>query len=161
VRGTLDTEAGGVVTVQHVGPALVIGADEPAGAGRLLVMPAEFPAYEKLFVLDPAAHSVVADRDELVGLVEPSLGADLLRLTISRGRLRVDDREMAATYDGPELTVGLHPAFAHYAISVAIGAEVMIDVTEVVKPVVFRSATDSSFICMVMPIRLEDPTSSG
>jgi DNA polymerase III sliding clamp (beta) subunit (PCNA family) len=139
--------------------AVVVGPESDIAAGRMPAMPAEFPPYEKLFVLDPDAHSVIADRAALEELLGDSLVHDLLRLRLLSGRLQLDvegepPRELAVTYEGPDLTVGLHPAFAHYAVSSAIGPDVMIDVTEPIRPVVFRSATDSSYICLVMPVKL-------
>jgi len=43
--------------------AVVVGTDIPAG--RMPAMPTKFPAYEKLFVLDPDAYSVVVARAAL------------------------------------------------------------------------------------------------
>ncbi len=155
IRATLADE--GQVEVTKHDHAVVVGPDRPAG--RMPVTPAEFPPYEKLFVLDPDAHSVIADRAALEELLSDVVGQDLLRLRLLSGRLQLDvdgepPRELAVTYEGPELTVGLHPAFAHYAVASAIGPDVMIDVTEPTRPVVFRSATDSSYICLVMPVKL-------
>ena len=39
-------------------------------------------------------------------------------------------------------------------MSSSLGPEVVIEVIDPVRPVVFRSATDSSYICMLMPIKL-------
>lgn len=155
IRPTLARE--GHVEVTRHDHAVIVGPDEQKG--RLPVMPAEFPPYEKLFVLDPDAHSIVADRAALTELLAGLVGHDLLRLRCRPGRLDVEvdgaaPRELAVTYEGPELTVGLHPAFAHYAVASAVGPDVMIEVTEPVRPVVFRSATDSSYICLVMPVKL-------
>lgn len=144
------------VDVRHDGGALVIGED--AQAGRLTVMPAEFPAYEKLFVLDPAAHSAIVERTPLAAILQAAGDRAVAKVTLEPGRVRVDGEpasELPAVYEGPELTVGLHPAFAHYAVDAAVGPEVMIEITTPLRPVVFRSATDSSYICMVMPIKLD------
>ena len=155
IRTTLGDE--GQVEVTRHDHAVVVGADE--STGRMPAMAADFPPYEKLFVLDPDAHSAVADRASLEQLLAEAVGQDVLRLRLLEGRLQLDvagepPRELAVTYDGPDLTVGLHPAFAHYAVASAIGPDVMIDITEPVRPVVFRSATDSSYICLVMPVKL-------
>jgi DNA-binding transcriptional MerR regulator len=141
------------VAVQHHDLALTIGADEQAG--RLLIVPAEFPPYERLLVLDASAHSAVVGRDRLAAALEAVSDRDVCRLGLRPGSVDVDGVDVRAAYDGPELTVGLHPAFAQYAVASAVGPEVMIEVTEPVRPVVFRSATDSSYICMVMPIKLD------
>lgn len=136
--------------------ALTVGED-PA-AGRLPHMPAEYPAYEKLLVGDPDAHSIVVDRTALVQLLEPTLGRDVLRVTVAGDALSIDTeppQHLEVVYEGPELVVGLRPAFIHYAVTSSVGPEVMIDITEPHRPVVFRSATDSSYICMVMPIKLQ------
>ena len=148
----------GQVAVTNHEHEVVVGADPTSG--RLPSIPAEFPAYERLFTLDPEASSVVADRAELARLLAATVGNDRLRLTLLSGRLRIEVDgepavEMAVVYDGPELAVGLHPAFAHYAVASAVGPEVMIDITEPARPIVFRSATDSSYICLVMPIKLD------
>lgn len=156
IRTTLAGE--GQVEVTKHDHAVVVGADDTVG--RMPAMPAEFPPYEKLFVLDPQAHSVIADRATLEELLSGAVGKDLLRLRLLDGRLQLDvngepPRELPVTYEGPELTAGLHPAFAHYAVAAAIGPDVMIDITEPTRPVVFRSATDSSYICLVMPVKLQ------
>jgi hypothetical protein len=39
-----------------------------------------------------------------------------------------------------------------------VGAEVVIEVTEPIRPVVFRSADDGSYTCMVMPVRVGPPS---
>ncbi len=155
IRATLPSD--GQVEVTKHDAAVVIGPDAPAG--RMPAMPVEFPAYERLFVLDPEAHSVVVDRAALEQLLTDAVGQDLLRLRLASGRLQLDvngepPRELAVTYEGPDLTVGLNPAFAHYAVASAVGPDVMIEVTEPTRPVVFRSATDSSYICLVMPVKL-------
>ena len=58
-------------------------------------------------------------------------------------------------YAGPEMTVALNPEYASYAVRSAVGPEVRLEVNHPHQPMVFRSATDSSFICMIMPIRLD------
>ena len=135
--------------------------DVTVGDARMPAMPAEFPPYEKLFVLDPAAHSVVADRASFAALLADVVGRDLLRLRLVPGQLTIavegePSRTLDVSYEGPELEVGLHPAFAHYAVASAVGPEVMVEITEPVRPVVFRSATDSSYICLVMPVKLRE-----
>ena len=155
IRTGLASE--GPVEVTKHEHAVVVGPD--ADRGRMPAMAAEFPPYEKLFVLDPDAHSIVADRGQLAERFADAIGNDVLRLCLSAGRLRVDvagrpAQEMAVTYEGPDIDVGLHPAFAHYAVASAVGPDVMIDITDPVRPVVFRSATDSSYICLVMPVKL-------
>jgi DNA-binding transcriptional MerR regulator len=157
IRTTLADK--GPVEVTKHDHRVVVGPDETAG--QMLAMSAEFPPYEKLFVLDPDAHSVIADRAALEQLLAEDVGKDLLRIRLLNGRLQLGvdgepPRELAVTYEGPELTVGLHPAFAHYAVSSAVGPDVMIDITEPIRPVVFRSATDSSYICLVMPVKLQN-----
>jgi DNA-binding transcriptional MerR regulator len=155
IRKTLGD--GERIDVTHEEHALVVG-DDPS-TGKLYLIPAEFPPYEKLLVLDPDAHSLIVERGAIVDALQSAVGRDVVRLTLSDGQLTLDGEtphSIPARYQGPELVVGMHPAFAHFAASSAVGAEVMIDVTEPMKPVVFRSATDSSYICMVMPIRLAD-----
>jgi len=123
----------------------------------MAVIPAEFPAYEKLFVLDPDAHSIIVERTVLRKALQGALERDVLRMSITTDRLRLDNeppQDLEVSYSGPDLTVGLNPKFAHYAVVSSVGPEVMIDLTKPTGPVVFRSATDSSFICMVMPIKL-------
>ena len=155
IRGTLPDE--GHVEVTYGADAVFVGADR--AAGRVPSMAAEFPPYEKLFVLDPDAHAAVVDRAALEDLLADAVGQDVVRLRLLGGRLLLDvdgepARELTASYVGPELSVGLHPAFAHYAVASAVGPDVMIDITDPLRPVVFRSATDSSYICLVMPVRL-------
>jgi DNA polymerase III sliding clamp (beta) subunit (PCNA family) len=152
IRRGLDA---GTVDVTRLEHGLIVGSG--ADAPSVVAMAAEFPPYEILMVFGEQATSAVVDRTALVDLFETAGDADLVRVTIGNGKLVLDDepgRSIGAACDGPGLTVGLRPEFARYAAEAAMGPEVMIEVTEAVKPVVFRSATDSSFICMVMPIRL-------
>lgn len=73
----------GVVEVRSDEHALVVGPDRDAR--RMPAMPAEFPPYEKLFVLDPEAHAVLVDRMALEEVLADSVGEALLRIRVRPG----------------------------------------------------------------------------
>jgi DNA polymerase III subunit beta len=150
IRPKLDGQA--QVIVRRDDNSLILGLD--GGDTEIRAIPAEFPAYETFFGIDPDANSITVARSALVEALQALTDVDTARFVFESGELRVDTKVIGA-YQGPDMLVGLNPRFAHYAVSAAVGPEVMIEVVDPLKPVVFRSATDSSYICMLMPIRLD------
>ncbi|MHB8467971.1 MAG: DNA polymerase III subunit beta family protein [Acidimicrobiales bacterium] len=139
-----------------------------SGAGddeTLALMAMDYPDYEKLFSARPAAYSITVPRAVLDAALStpghrehhPATGHDIVRLHLCPDGLDVGTDlpvHLPATYDGPDMVIALNPDYASYASRSAIGPEVTVEVTDPTQPVVFRSATDSSFICLVMPISM-------
>jgi DNA polymerase III sliding clamp (beta) subunit (PCNA family) len=149
-RSLAGTDAVDVHLAEH---HLVVGQQ------RVPRQPTEFPEYEKLLTPDdaPPSRSALVDRAALQDLVSTASGAPLLKLSFADGRVSLDAdarRSVPAKYEGdPPPTVGLHPRFVAAALDAAVGPEVLVEVVAPDRPVVFRSATDSSYVCMVMPIK--------
>lgn len=147
--------ARGPVAVELIDNALRVGLS--TGHVDIEVMPLEFPGYEPLLSADPAAQAITVERE---GISQALAGqdSDVVRFALTSGGLRVEGDppiELAGVYGGKETVVGLNPKLARYAVDAAMGPEVTLEVSDPNRPVVFRSATDSSYICMIMPIRLE------
>ena len=122
-------------------------------------VPATFPAYEGFLTRDPGAGHVVVDRDGLLGVLDRFAvegGAVLLQagadeLVVLRGEAY---ETLPIRYPGPELHVALMPAYAADAVRGALGPEVVIEIADPLRPVVFRSADDGTYTTMLMPVRL-------
>lgn len=154
-RARIDLPPSGVVGLSlEEGRLRVTGPAEDAELGLLL---AEYPDYEGLLEPDPQAVAVIVEREPLVTLLRGLLEKDVVRLSLSSGRVSVDDREVAVgePWTGPDLIVGLNPRFLHYAVGSAMGPDVRIEVASDLRPVLIRAATDGSFVCLVMPIKLD------
>ena len=153
IRASLDANDSVGVSLDEQAVVIALGD----GDVRLNVVPAEFPPYERFFGTDPGARAATVGRVELADALEAIIDRDVVRIELSEGRLRLAVEpavDIDATYEGPGIAVGLNPRFSHYAVSSSLGPEVVIEVTDPIRPVVFRSATDSSYICMLMPIKL-------
>ena len=110
--------------------------------------------------MDRDAHDIIVDRSELLAALEWMTGesGDVVLFTATGAALTLERCEhvtsVAATYEGPTLHVAIDPTFAADAVRGAVGAEVVIEVTDSLRPVVFRSADDGTYTTMIMPVRL-------
>ncbi|HET6952487.1 MAG TPA: MerR family transcriptional regulator, partial [Acidimicrobiales bacterium] len=123
-------------------------------------VPAGFPDYEAVMVRDGDAHAVVVRRDDLRAALARFAGTDgAVLVRVAPGRLTVlrGDEEVvvAAEHDGRGVDVALDPAFATDAVVAAIGQDLVVEVADALRPVVFRSADDGTFTTMLMPVRLD------
>jgi DNA polymerase III sliding clamp (beta) subunit (PCNA family) len=105
---------------------------------------------------------VVVDRDALhAGLrrfADPGGdGAVLLRASADGVTLVRRDVEVVvpARYDGPPADVALDPGFAAEAVAATAGPDVVVEIVDPLRPVVFRSADDGTFTTLLMPVRLD------
>ena len=117
-----------------------------------------FPDYEKILVVHDDAHPLVVPRAALLEAVETEDGA-VLWMTLQKDSLltgKDGSYFVPASYDGPDLTVTLNRDFARDGILAAIGPDVVIEATSPRHPVVFRSATDGTYVHMVMPVLVRD-----
>lgn len=115
-----------------------------------------FPDYEKLLVVHDDAHPLVVDRAALLDAIETDDDA-VLWFELRPGALLAGKDAsylLHATYDGPPLEIAMNRDYALAAIRTAVGPDVVIEATSPVHPVVFRSATDGTFVHMVMPVRV-------
>jgi DNA-binding transcriptional MerR regulator len=150
--------ATGDVVLGTVDEDLVLrGADDTEH--RVRTVPATYPAYEALLAAEADAAAVIVDRAELLDALERFPGeGDAVLLEITDGRMaviRLDERvEIPARWSGPTLHVAVNPSYAAAAITGATGPDVVIEIVDPLRPVVFRSADDGTFTSMLMPIRL-------
>lgn len=168
-RWRSELPSGGDLTVEVLDDHLVVRHD--GVEARHPSVPASFPAYEAVLARDgagygigvggrgAAAGQVVVDRRAALAAFERlAEQGDAVLLRARPGELaliRRDEREsVSARYDGPELHVALDPAFARDAVAAALGPEVVIEVAEPLRPVVFRSADDGTYTTLLMPVRL-------
>ncbi|HEY2330973.1 MAG TPA: MerR family transcriptional regulator [Acidimicrobiales bacterium] len=126
---------------------------------RTSSLPDEFPAYEAILTSDPSGQSLVADRAELLGVLERfALQGDAVLLDLDRDRLRLIRREerveLVVRHAGPAAAVALDPGFAAEAIRGAVGPEVVVEIVGSLLPVVIRSADDGTYTALLMPVRL-------
>ena len=128
------------------------------GDVELPTVPAEFPAYETFFGSDPDASVLTIQRTDLLRGLEQAPVSDCVRLELSTAGSRIVDDPpiaLAGDYEGEAMLVGLNPNYLRYAAESALGPDLRIELTTPTRPVLIKSATDSSFICMVMPIKVE------
>jgi DNA polymerase III sliding clamp (beta) subunit (PCNA family) len=158
-----DLPSSGVVTVAAAGGDLAVRGDGGDGVdfGCPLV-PAEFPAYEAVLAREGGAAAVVVGRDALhAGLrrfAEPAgEGAVLVRAGAGGVALVRRDVEVVVPsgYAGPPADVALDPGFAADAVAATTGPDVVLEVVDPLRPVVFRSADDGTFTTLLMPVRLD------
>ena len=122
-------------------------------------MPTTFPDYETF--LQPAAHvtSAVLSRSEFLSALEAFDGQDAVVLNTSHdgvGLVRGErSLQVGAGCDGPEQRIALNPAFAADAVRNAVGAEVVMEIEDPLRAVVFRSADDGTYTSLVMPVKLD------
>jgi DNA polymerase III sliding clamp (beta) subunit (PCNA family) len=75
------------------------------------------------------------------------------------GGVRLVRREVEvlvpARYGGPPADVALDPGFAADAVAATTGPDVVVEIVDPLRPVVFRSADDGTFTALLMPVRLD------
>lgn len=125
---------------------------------EIWVVPAEYPDYEAFFGSDPEAGTVTLEREALVGMLSRLDDDQIVKLELDAGGVTIVGQGPVPTseaWTGPKTSVGFRAGFLLYAVGSSVGPEVRIEITTPIKPVLLRSATDGSFICLVMPIRLD------
>jgi DNA polymerase-3 subunit beta len=155
VRAKTELPPDGELEVSFEGRTIKISG--PATEIDLGVVPAEYPDYEQLFGSDPEASSFTAERAALAEILASKHDHKAVLLELRASDVRVgDDRvPVIETWDGPDMTVAINPRFFDYAVGSAVGPEIRVEISTPLKPVLFRAATDGSFICLVMPVKLD------
>lgn len=145
------------------GPATV-GVDDlhltvsgPGGDQTAALLRAEYPTYERLLGTESAAHVITVGRDQLIKAMSGSGDVERLRLGLRAGELVVDipagPVRLDASYSGDGVDLVINPRFVLFAAEASVGPEIVIEANEPLKPVLFRSADDGTFVCLVMPIK--------
>ena len=156
LRGLLD--ATGPADLEVRDGRLRVTMSDLVGEG--LVVAAEYPDYERLLAVDVSSHVLQVERAKLLEALEPHQDAPVVKLTFRRGALAVGGQEdlgveLEATYAGEGISIALNPSFTSYAVESAVGPDLVLEATEPLHPIVFRSADDGTYVCMVMPIRVD------
>ncbi|MEU0091523.1 hypothetical protein [Kribbella sp. NPDC006257] len=124
---------------------------------ELRVVEDEFPAYQVMLDDLPApVCRVVVDRLRLLEL----LTGGMVALDIKSGKLTVS--EVAAGEIGSlevvgagDVRIGFTAAVLAAALSVSVGPDVLLEISEPARPVTVRSADQGTFTTLVMPARLD------
>jgi DNA polymerase-3 subunit beta len=115
-----------------------------------------FPDYEQLLSGLPTGHRAVTARRPLTETLAAA-GSTTATLTLRDGGIEVVgdavDRSLPATWDGPPQRITINPAFLSEALAGLVGPDVIIEVSDPVRPVVLRSADTGTFTVWTMPIR--------
>ena len=151
----LDSSA--PVTLTLEGRNINVRGDGVEIDGRTI--PAEFPDYEPVLTPSREQASVIVDRGDLSDALArfgAESGAVLFSTTPNGLRLlrRETTVEIAARGTSTDVHVCLDAGYVSDAIRHAVGPEVIIEIEDPMRPVVFRSADDGTDACLIMPVKL-------
>ena len=115
-----------------------------------------FPDYGQLLGGLPAGDRAVTARRPLVEAMA-AVGSATASLTLRAGALEVagDDilQSLPASWDGPPRQLLVNPGFVGEALAGLVGPDVVIEVSDALRPVVLRSADSGTFSVWTMPVR--------
>jgi DNA polymerase III subunit beta len=118
------------------------------------------PDYEQLLSSLPAGHHGIVGRREFTA----ALTACAARAAAVELRFRSDtiglisgERQsaIAATWDGPDLSVAVDARYLMEAVEVMVGPDVIIEAVDALKPVTVRCADTGTLSVVTMPIRID------
>ncbi len=146
--------------------AVTIGVDGTSlrvcGEGRDLVaslVPVTFPAYEKFLESDDGSTSVRFDRGRLLSSLPDDDADHAVTFSVSAGVLLVEHGGetvgLDAVVGGADQRVILDAGFVADAARCGVGAEMVVEIKDPLRPVVFRSADDGTFTTRIMPIKAD------
>lgn len=146
------------VRLQLDGRSIIASDDEAAITAH--VVPTDFPDYEQFLEPPEASTSIIVDRKGFLSAVQPfgeTAGAVLL--SAAQHHMRVRRRDLDVQIGGEQLGpcahVAIDPAYAAEAAENALGAELVIEIgPDPLRPVFFRSATNGTFVSLLMPVEL-------
>jgi DNA polymerase-3 subunit beta len=115
-----------------------------------------FPDYEQLLSALPVGHRAVTARRPLTEAMA-AVGSSTATLAFRTRALDVASdvtcQSLPARWDGPPQQVTINPEFLSEALNGLIGPDVVIEVSDALRPVVLRSADSGTFSVWTMPIR--------
>ena len=153
VRRALDALDGIVGCVELAGSAQYLSVTEPEL--QLPLIPEDFVDYRRVLQVQPGEHVAVTDRGHLAAAVA-DVPTEQVTLTLRPQSIDVAQTTLAATYDGPGLTVLLNRSYLLQALSTAAGPEVALESAGPLSPLVIRSADAGMQVHLIMPIRPDD-----
>lgn len=141
------------------GRSLTVSEGEVATATQ--VVPADFPDYEVLLTPRETSTAVIVDREEFSDAMQrfdDMTGAVLL--SASQNQLHIRRRDHSAQiecgHDVVDVHVAIDPAYGVHAAVSAIGSELVIEIEHnPLRPLLFRSATNGTFVSLLMPIKVD------
>ncbi|MFD5750757.1 MerR family transcriptional regulator [Streptomyces sp. NPDC127033] len=159
------------VTVEIGADVARISDTDGSGSRELSLWEGEFPAYRDMLAeLPETRHRLIVDRTALLATVTAHGEADAPVIAL---RLGEDDVQISPVrpeaQDGappasttlralrigePPLRIGFDPAVLAPALDASVGPDVLLEISEVTRPVVVRSADQGSFTTLVMPVAL-------
>jgi hypothetical protein len=143
--------------ITEVGPAaeVVVGGK----SRELKIVEDDFPEYQVILDGLPApACRMVVDRLRLLEL----LTGGIVALDIKPGRLTVSEDGSEDPHGEPidvvgfgEVRIGFTAAVLAAALSVSVGPDVLLEISDPARPVIVRSADQGTFTTLVMPALLD------
>ncbi len=123
-------------------------------------LPIEFPDYERFLERPEVATTVVADRASLRDALESFDESGAVLVSVAQNQLTLERRGQRSIVPveatGPPLHVAVNPQFMMDGVAGAIANEVAIEIEpDALRPVVFRSATDGTYVSVLMPFKLD------
>ncbi len=122
------------------------------------LVPVIFPDYEKFLAPVDGITRVTVDRSQFLAALQGMKGDETLHLSAADSSLRMScgdqNAEVDADIAGPAVEVALNASFVETAVRNSVGAEVVLEIEDSLKTVLFRSADDGTFTTRVMPIKL-------
>lgn len=119
------------------------------------LIPASYPNQLRV---DKSALEAAVDRATLVAgdhiPVRLELGEEGAQLSVLHQEVGTSSERLEASYKGEKLTIAFNPRYLSDGLSGILDEEVLIDVTDGLKPAVIRGADDPSFFYLLMPVRL-------
>jgi DNA polymerase III subunit beta len=162
-----NTESGDIgVYVSKEKNQIIFSQDDITLVGRLIE--AEFPNYEKIIPTDFSTKTII-EREELLkavkaGYVFARQTAGIIKLSIEKGRLLVSSNapsvgknvvKVEAKTTGEENEIAFNARYLLDFLSNSASETVSFEMTGPLNPGVFKEVNDSSFMHLIMPIRVQ------
>ncbi|MFE2938385.1 MerR family transcriptional regulator [Streptomyces sp. NPDC059255] len=166
------------VTVEIGADVARISDADGSGSRELTLWDGEFPAYRDMLAeLPKTRHRLIVDRSALLAAVTahgetgaPADGTDapVIALRLGEDDVHISPARPEALDDAPPgsttlralrigelpLRIGFDPAVLAPALDASVGPDVLLEISDVTRPVVVRSADQGSFTTLVMPVAL-------
>lgn len=145
-------EEGCEVGLEIVGDQLVADGQS---ARTFSLIDGTYPDYEVILSVREEWFPAIMRADEFQDAVEES-PEDPVHLLFSSSGVTVEGRNAAvdARYEGPDLEIAFDRGFLRDVLSVTMGPDIAIEVTDSASAAYFRSAEDATSVALLMPVRI-------
>ena len=129
------------------------------------VLAGDFPDYRALLrqiTGDASDVSLIADQSTVVDALEELPEDEPLRVQLKADALEFGQLVpivVDATYAGATASLFVEPTYLHDAVVAAPGPDLAIEAVDETSPIVVRTPADSSYLAVVMPVRVSTPRS--